>query len=30
MPNPNLTDEEARDLTAFLMSLKEKPAGGAK
>ncbi|HWX55553.1 MAG TPA: c-type cytochrome [Verrucomicrobiae bacterium] len=30
MPNPNLTDDEARDLTAFLMTLKAKENGGAK
>jgi mono/diheme cytochrome c family protein len=30
MPNPNLKDDEARDLTAFLMALKSKPNGGAK
>ena len=30
MPNLNLKDDEARDLTAFLMTLKAKPAGGAK
>jgi mono/diheme cytochrome c family protein len=30
MPNPNLSDGEARDLTAFLMTLKAKENGGAK
>lgn len=30
MPNPNLTNDEARDLTAFLMTLKAKENGGAK
>lgn len=30
MPNPNLKDDEARDLTAFLMTLRAKPSGGAK
>jgi len=30
MPNPGLKDDEARDLTAFLMTLKAKPGGGAK
>jgi mono/diheme cytochrome c family protein len=30
MPNPNVTDEEARDLTAFLMRQKERPGVGAK
>jgi mono/diheme cytochrome c family protein len=30
MPNPNLTEDEARDLTAFLMTLKVKENGGAK
>jgi mono/diheme cytochrome c family protein len=28
MPNPNLTDGEARDLTAFLITLKAHPKGG--
>ena len=30
MPNLNLKDDEARDLTAFLMTLKAKSTGGAK
>ena len=30
MPNLNLKDNEARDLTAFLMTLKAKQSGGAK
>ncbi|HKF21335.1 MAG TPA: c-type cytochrome [Candidatus Angelobacter sp.] len=30
MPNPNLKDDEARDLTAFLMTLKAQQKGGAK
>jgi mono/diheme cytochrome c family protein len=30
MPNPNLKDDEARDLTAFLMTLKSPQKGGAK
>lgn len=30
MPNPNLKDDDARDLTAFLMTLKAKPGGGAR
>jgi mono/diheme cytochrome c family protein len=30
MPNPNLPDSEARDLTAFLVTLKAHPKGGAK
>ena len=30
MPNLNLKDDEARDLTAFLMTLKAKQAGGGK
>jgi mono/diheme cytochrome c family protein len=30
MPNPDLKDDEARDLTAFLMTLRAKPSGGAK
>lgn len=30
MPKLSLKDDEARDLTAFLMGLKTKPAGGAK
>ena len=30
MPNPHLTDEEARDLTAFLITLKTQQKGGAK
>jgi mono/diheme cytochrome c family protein len=30
MPNPNLTDDEARDLTAFLMTLKAKENEAAK
>jgi mono/diheme cytochrome c family protein len=30
MPNMNLKDDEARDLTAFLMTLKAKQQGGAK
>jgi mono/diheme cytochrome c family protein len=30
MPNPGLKDDEARDLTAFLMTLKAKPSGGTK
>jgi mono/diheme cytochrome c family protein len=30
MPNPNLSDNDARDLTAFLMTLKAKENGGGK
>jgi cytochrome c2 len=30
MPNPNLPDREARDLTAFLVTLKAHPKGGTK
>jgi mono/diheme cytochrome c family protein len=30
MPNPNLTDDETRDLTAFLMTLKARENEGAK
>jgi len=30
MPNLNLKDEDARDLTAFLISLKARQAGGGK
>jgi cytochrome c2 len=30
MPNPNLPDAEARDLTAFLVTLKAHPKGGTK
>jgi mono/diheme cytochrome c family protein len=30
MPNPNLKDDEARDLTAFLMTLRAKQSGGTK
>jgi mono/diheme cytochrome c family protein len=30
MPNPNLPDGEARDLTAFLVTLKTRHKGGAK
>jgi len=30
MPNPNVKDDEARDLTAFLMTLRAKPNGGKK
>ena len=30
MPNPNLPDNEARDLTAFLVTLKAHQKGGAK
>jgi mono/diheme cytochrome c family protein len=30
MPAPRLTDEEARDLTAFLITLKSKKRGGGK
>jgi mono/diheme cytochrome c family protein len=30
MPNANLTDDEARDLTAFLMTLKARENGGGK
>ncbi len=30
MPNPNLPDGEARDLTAFLLTLKVHPKGGTK
>ncbi len=30
MPNPNLSDNDARDLTAFLVTLKAKENGGAK
>jgi len=30
MPNPNLRDGEAKDLTAFLVTLKAHPKGGAK
>ncbi len=30
MPNPNLSDDEARDLTAFLMTLKAKENEAAK
>ncbi|HEV2113827.1 MAG TPA: c-type cytochrome [Terriglobales bacterium] len=30
MPNPNLSDNEARDLTAFLMTLKARESGGKK
>jgi hypothetical protein len=30
MPNMNLKDDEARDLTAFLMTLKAHQKGGAK
>ncbi len=30
MPNPNLRDNEARDLTAFLVTLKAHRKGGAK
>jgi mono/diheme cytochrome c family protein len=30
MPNANLPDDEARDLTAFLMTLKTRQKGGAK
>jgi mono/diheme cytochrome c family protein len=30
MPNPGLKDDEAHDLTAFLMTLKAKPSGGVK
>jgi cytochrome c2 len=30
MPTPSLTDDEARDLTAFLVTLKAKHKGGAK
>lgn len=30
MPNPNLADADARDLTAFLMTLKAKENGSAK
>jgi mono/diheme cytochrome c family protein len=30
MPNPNLPDGEARDLTAFLVTLKAHPKGGTK
>jgi mono/diheme cytochrome c family protein len=30
MPNPNLSDNEAYDLTAFLMTLKAKENGGGK
>ena len=30
MPNPNLNDNEARDLTAFLMTLKARESGGKK
>ncbi|HLJ30118.1 MAG TPA: c-type cytochrome [Candidatus Angelobacter sp.] len=30
MPNANLSEDEARDLTAFLMTLKAKENGGAK
>jgi hypothetical protein len=30
MPNPNLPDSEARDLTAFLGTLKAHQKGGAK
>ena len=30
MPNPRLTDNEARDLTAFLVILKARKKGGAK
>jgi cytochrome c2 len=30
MPNPSLKDDEARDLTAFLMTLKSHQKGAAK
>ena len=30
MPAPHMTDAEARDLTAFLITLKSKKAGGGK
>jgi hypothetical protein len=30
MPNLNLKDDEARDLTAFLITLKTQQKGGAK
>jgi len=30
MPNPNVSDTEARDLTAFLMSLKTEKTGSAR
>jgi cytochrome c2 len=30
MPNPSVKDDEARDLTAFLMTLKGRQTGGAK
>ena len=30
MPNPNIKDDEARDLTAFLVTLKARQTGGAK
>jgi mono/diheme cytochrome c family protein len=30
MPNPRLTDDEARDLAAFLVTLKARKKGGAK
>jgi mono/diheme cytochrome c family protein len=30
MPNPNLTDDEARDLTAFLATLKARENAGGK
>jgi cytochrome c1 len=30
MPNLNLKDDEASDLTAFLTTLKAKQAGGGK
>jgi len=30
MPNFNLSDDEARDLTAFLTTLKEHKKGGGK
>jgi cytochrome c2 len=30
MPNPNLSDDEDRDLTAFLMTLKARENGGVK
>jgi cytochrome c1 len=30
MPNPSLPDGEARDLTAFLVTLKAHPKGGTR